>query len=205
MSDEPVVTLSDDALEIVQGVRADEDDPESLGLWLEVTGVDGSDFAYDMYFSGLDEVYPDDHVQRYGDLPVVIPQASVAKLAGARLEVEDGALVLVNPNRPAFDARDPESVGDLSSPVAQAVVELLETRINPAIASHGGFVSLVSVEDVTAYVRMGGGCQGCGMAAATLSQGVEAAILEHIPEITRIVDVTDHAAGTDPYYAQSKK
>lgn len=205
MADEQLLTLSDEALTMVREVRSDEDDPESLGLFLEVTGINGSDYAYDMYFSGMDEVEPDDHVQRYDDLPVVVPASSARKLEGARLDIEDGGLVLVNPNRPEFDATDPESTGDLSGPVAQAVLELLQEHINPAIASHGGFVSLVAIEDDIAVVRMGGGCQGCGMAAATLSQGVEAAIKENVPEISRVVDVTDHSAGSNPYYSQGKK
>src|SRR6266542_4874393 len=59
---------------------------------------------------------------------------------------------------------------------------------------------LVAVEGSIAYLRMGGGCQGCGMAAATMSQGIEVAILDSVPQITEVVDVTDHAEGTNPYY-----
>jgi Fe/S biogenesis protein NfuA len=205
MTDNSIVTLTDDALDVVRDVRNDEGDPETLGLWLEVTGVAGGDYAYDMYFSDMEEATPDDRVQRYGDLPIVIPAESVSRLQGARLDIEDGGLVLVNPNRPTFDAADVESVGDLTGPVAQALLELFETQINPAIAAHGGFVSLIAVEEETAFLRMGGGCQGCGMASATLGQGIEVAIREHVPEITRVVDVTDHASGDNPYYTESKK
>ena len=78
-------------------------------------------------------------------------------------------------------------------------------QINPQIAAHGGFAELVAVEGSIAYLRMGGGCQGCGMAAVTLSQGIEVAILDSVPEITEVVDVTDHAGGTNPYYEAAKK
>jgi Fe/S biogenesis protein NfuA len=94
---------------------------------------------------------------------------------------------------------------DLSGPVAQRVMQVLEQQINPAIAAHGGRADLVAVEDDTAYLRLSGGCAGCGLAAVTLSQGIEVAIFEAIPEITKVVDVTDHAAGTNPYYEPAKK
>ncbi len=82
---------------------------------------------------------------------------------------------------------------------------LLETAINPAVAGHGGVVSLVDVKDRMVYLQMGGGCQGCGMADVTLKQGIEAMIREELPEVADIIDVTDHAAGENPYSAASKK
>ena len=85
------------------------------------------------------------------------------------------------------------------------MIQVLEEQINPAIASHGGHAELVAVEEPIAYLRLGGGCQGCGMAAVTLSQGIEVAILESVPEITEVVDVTDHASGANPYYEAAKK
>jgi Fe/S biogenesis protein NfuA len=82
---------------------------------------------------------------------------------------------------------------------------VLDEQINPAIAAHGGRAELVTVEDGTAYLRLGGGCQGCGMATVTLSQGIEVAILDAVPEVTQVVDVTDHASGTNPYFESAKK
>jgi Fe/S biogenesis protein NfuA len=63
----------------------------------------------------------------------------------------------------------------------------------------------VAVEDDTAYLRLSGGCQGCGMASVTLSQGIEVVIKESVPEITKVVDVTDHASGANPYFESAKK
>ncbi len=83
---------------------------------------------------------------------------------------------------------------------AQTIRVLLETRINPAIAAHGGYITLIDIQDETAYVEMAGGCQGCGMADATLKQGVEVEIKSAVPAIERVLDVTDHAGGTNPYY-----
>ena len=84
--------------------------------------------------------------------------------------------------------------------VEERISQLLNAHINPAIASHGGYVNLLSVDGSTAHVEMGGGCQGCGMAAMTLRNGIEAAIKHNIPEITEVADATDHMAGTNPYY-----
>ena len=94
---------------------------------------------------------------------------------------------------------------DLSGDVAQRVVQVLEQQINPSIAAHGGRADLVAVEEGSAYLRLSGGCAGCGMAAVTLNQGIEVALRESVPEISRVIDVTDHAAGTNPYYEAAKK
>lgn len=84
---------------------------------------------------------------------------------------------------------------------AKAIEELLEKQINPALASHGGFVKLIKIEDRDVYVEMGGGCQGCASARATMRYGVEGAIRKVAPQVRNIIDATDHASGTNPYYA----
>lgn len=81
---------------------------------------------------------------------------------------------------------------------------LLDHRINPGVAAHAGFVELLDVKDGVAYLRLGGGCQGCGAADFTLKQGIETIIREEVPEVTQILDVTDHAAGMNPYYRPTK-
>ena len=84
------------------------------------------------------------------------------------------------------------------------VQAVLDREINPSIASHGGVIDLLDVKGNVVYIRMGGGCQGCGAADVTLKQGVEQAIRAQVPEVAEILDTTDHAAGTNPYYAPSK-
>jgi Fe-S cluster biogenesis protein NfuA len=81
-----------------------------------------------------------------------------------------------------------------------AIAELLEEQINPALASHGGFVHLVKVEDRDVYLEMGGGCQGCAASKATMRYGVESAIRRVAPQVRQVIDVTDHAAGVNPYF-----
>lgn len=88
--------------------------------------------------------------------------------------------------------------------IRRRVQEILDSKINPAVAMHGGYVELLDVRQNNVYIRMGGGCQGCGMANVTLKQGVEQSIREEIPEVGEILDTTDHASGRNPYYAPSK-
>ena len=84
------------------------------------------------------------------------------------------------------------------------VQELIDTQINPAIAGHGGFVDLIDVQDNRVYLQMGGGCQGCGAADITLKSGIERLIKEELPEVTEVLDTTDHSSGTNPYYTAGK-
>ena len=84
------------------------------------------------------------------------------------------------------------------------IQKLLEEEINPAVAGHGGHIELLDFMNNKVYLRMGGGCQGCGMASVTLKQGVERMIKEHFPQVEEIVDTTDHAKGGNPYYQPGK-
>jgi Fe/S biogenesis protein NfuA len=201
---DPILTITDVARDKILEVRAAEPGADALALWVTVTGESGGAYTYDMSFRALDDAGEIDVVQHHDDLPVVIDGDSVELLAGATLDFAASGMVMQNPNKPA-----PRTVSrpaaDLSGPVAQAVVRVLDEQINPAIASHGGRAELVAVEDSIAYLRLSGGCQGCGMASVTLSQGIEVAILDHVPEITEVVDVTDHASGTNPYFESAKK
>ena len=92
------------------------------------------------------------------------------------------------------------SADDLEAIIWDKVATVIEQEINPGIASHGGFIELLEVVNDTIYLMMGGGCQGCGMAALTLRQGVEAAIRDKVPEVGEVRDSTDHEAGLNPYF-----
>jgi Fe/S biogenesis protein NfuA len=204
MSD--LLTITDEARAKVLEVRAAEPDADELALWVEVSGEQAGAYTYLMEFRPTAELDADVVIEHDHDLPVAIPADSVDKLRGATLEF-NGGMVMQNPNRPVPESppildRPP---ADLSGEVPQRVLQVLEQQINPAIAAHGGYAELVAVEDSVAYLRLSGGCQGCGMAAVTLRQGIEVAILDMVPEITEVVDVTDHASGTNPYYEAAKK
>lgn len=186
-------------------MRSAEPEGETLALRVDVVGVSGPEFAYELTFAPLAEAAPGDAVGRSGDLPVVVPGQAVDKLQGATLDhVDPTGLVLRNPNRPR---PEPAATGpvELHGGVDERIRQLLDGQINPMLASHGGFATLDRVEGDTAYMTMGGGCQGCGLAALTLTEGIKATVEEAIPEIANVIDVTDHDAGENPFYTASQK
>jgi len=129
--------------------------------------------------------------------PVVgkaVGQAIRAALAGGQ------PAVAAKPAAPAT----PESTTP-DDALYERVADLFDSQVNPMVARHGGRVELIDVQDAVVMVRMGGGCQGCGMADVTLRQGIEAMLQQHVPEVKGIVDITDHAAGSNPYFAAAKK
>jgi len=202
---EPLLTITDQAREKVLEVRAEESDPDTLALWVAVSGEAAGAYTYTMEFRPLSDAGDADVVQRHDDLSVVLDADSLEKLSGATLDFSGAGMVMQNPNRPVAPSLADRPEADLSSPLAQRVVTVLEEEINPAIAAHGGRADLVAVDDNVAYLRLSGGCQGCGMASVTLSQGIEVAILDSVPEIEKVVDVTDHASGDNPYFEAAKK
>jgi Fe/S biogenesis protein NfuA len=210
LRDASVVTLTPEAHSVVREAMAAEPDPDALALWLEVRGVQAGSFVYDLYFQAVSDADDGDARDIHDGLHVVIPAGSVERLRGARLEWSEegeGGLVLVNPNRPTPAEAAPGVPPDVLSrgiagPLAQRVVGVLEEDVNPSIAGHGGRADLVALDedDGTAYLRLSGGCQGCAMSQMTLRQGIETALLQAVPELSRVVDVTDHGSGDNPYY-----
>ncbi len=203
---EDVMKVTDAAREVILSNLDEEPDDEALGLRVAVTGTEMSvnmifEYGYDLSIQSLDSLDGGDLVGTVGELTVIIPQDSVEKLTGAELDVPSnplqGGLVIRNPNRPdmegSFELSEEDSTTD-------RLAQLLNNHVNPSLAAHGGYVELVKVEDSKAYLLMGGGCQGCAMSAATLHQGVAAIVMQHVPEIVDVIDVTDHAAGENPFY-----
>lgn len=88
----------------------------------------------------------------------------------------------------------------LDADARRRIEEVLERNINPALASHGGWVKLVRIDGQDVFVEMGGGCQGCASSRATMKFGIERAIKEAAPSVRNVVDATDHEAGSNPYY-----
>jgi Fe/S biogenesis protein NfuA len=196
-----VFTVTPEAIARILELREQEDDAAGMALRVEVTGTSGVEYAYDLSFDPLSEADDADAVYHQGDLPVVVPVGSIEQLTGATLDIPAGGgpgLVLRNPNRP-----DPLSGKhlELTGTLAEKVQQLLTEQINPSLAAHGGFAELRGVEGTVVYVTMGGGCQGCAVSAMTLRDGIARSIQEAIPEVTEVVDVTDHAAGENPFYS----
>jgi Fe/S biogenesis protein NfuA len=197
------ITITERAHAQIVELRAAEPDGDGLGLRIEVTGIRGADFTYDLAFEAISEAGDDDHCYEADGLTVMIPKDSVENLKGSTLDLPSnsaqGGLVLRNPNRPTTPR-----LGDpieLSGSTEDRIKQLLAEQVNPALASHGGFATLVKVDGAAAHISMGGGCQGCAVSALTLRDGIEAAILAAVPEITEVVDTTDHGAGENPFYS----
>jgi len=185
-----LIQLTPIAKERVKSI-IDSEDLEVEGLRVSITGRTSNTFEYSL---GLEvELHPDDVVIDLGDLKVLVDSQSMDSLKGSIIDyVEDlnaSGFRVDNPNQPTWDDSR-----------AQKIQELIDTRINPSVASHGGNIQLLDVTEDSVYVHMGGGCQGCGQASATLKQGVQTMIQEEFPEIVNVIDTTDHAAGTNPYY-----
>lgn len=144
--------------------------------------------------SGIESVLIADNVVTLG-APHAVDWPSMGIGNIIRKHIRGGAAIVA----PAY-FEDLPSEGDLK----WAIGDLLEREINPAVASHGGFVELIDVKRNNVYIRLGGGCQGCGAADVTLKQGIEKAIRELVPRVGEILDTTDHAAGRNPYYSPAK-
>jgi Fe/S biogenesis protein NfuA len=163
---------------------------------LAIRGRSADSFLYD--FRSVEETasLPDDTVMDMGTFKVLVDPISATFLEGATVDfstADGGGFKIDNPN-PVW-----------TDPIAQAVARVIADRINPGIALHGGYIMLVDVQDGIAYVLMSGGCQGCGMARMTLQEGVSWIIREAVPEIKEVVDLTEHAAGTNPYYPRGQQ
>jgi len=214
----------------VRDFRAAAADPSDRVLSVRITGAADGAYVCALSLEPQAQIRASDTVQHEGDLTIVVANDSVEKLRGATVDWSEnrlgGGFVVINPNKPAPPplalptlpmspgaARPgpppgpprPSPTGGLDTDLARRVIAVLDRDINPSIASHGGHAELAAVEGATAYLRLGGGCQGCGMATVTLSQGIEVAITQAVPEIIQVVDVTDHASGTNPYFEPAKK
>lgn len=204
-----ILAIDEKALALLLEVRDREPDAADLGLVVGITGVEGDRFTYEMAFMRIDQAAPTDHVATDGPLPVICSEGDVDNLRGATLAMSKNllqpGLTIDNPNSPSPKIAAQGQAPDLTGTVAEQVVSTVDRVINPAIAAHGGYVEVVAVEDRIAYVRLGGGCQGCGMAQVTLSQGIETTITDLVEGVAKVVDVTDHAQGDNPYYEQAKK
>jgi len=130
------------------------------------------------------------------------PWQTVGKAVGQAIRAAlAGAAPAVAPKA----AAPPATPGADDDALYERVADLFESQVNPMVARHGGRVELIDVQDAVVMVRMAGGCQGCGMADVTLRQGIEAMLQQHVPDVKGVVDITDHAAGSNPYFAAAKK
>ncbi len=191
----PRLDLDSGAADRIRQFRERQGRPQAL-VTVAPQGLRGDRLAFSFGLADQEELGPDQvRVEGAPDIHFVAPRIIARHVIGSKVGADPltGALSLESTHRADQD------------PLARAVQELLDQEINPAVAGHGGYIGLLEVADGVAYVQMGGGCQGCGLAEVTLSHGVRGAIVSRFPEIVDVVDTTDHASGTNPYYEPSKK
>jgi Fe/S biogenesis protein NfuA len=193
-----MVTITEAAKEkIIELIDSSETKVKGLRLGAEAVSPLKVDFK--MAFLADDQDTSDDAVIEFEGFNVYIDADSLPNAQEANVDYVDGLM------GSGFKVeRAGVTPPNISGPIVDKIRQVIEERINPAVASHGGHVSLIDVKDKAVYLQLGGGCQGCGMADVTLKQGIEVMIKEAVPEIEEIYDVTDHAGGDNPYYQQSK-
>lgn len=189
----PLLTLTSVARDKIRSVQQAENRTESA-LRVSVEEESAAAWRYHLYFVETHERAPDDTSFEVEGIQILVDDQSAARLTGATLdyveELSGSWFKFDNPNKPPL----------LGNPIAAKVQELLDDKINPQVASHGGRVMLADVQETKVFLRFGGGCHGCGMSDVTLKQGIEVMIREAVPEVTEILDTTDHASGANPYY-----
>ena len=186
-----MLDITDKAREMLDKF-AEQADNDEVALKIVILGRVPKVFQYDLQLIGFDDSLGDDIRTEVDGLTVFVGARSAAYLDGTVLDYKEtlmgGGFSFENPN--------PLWIDDVSKSVA----EVIESQVNPLVASHGGHVDLVGVDDGKAMISFGGGCQGCGMVDVTLKEGIEVMITEGVPGITEVVDMTDHDAGTNPFY-----
>jgi Fe/S biogenesis protein NfuA len=174
-----------------------KEDQEQMITGVRITAETTSPLQanYRLAFMAEGQETDKDTILEYDGFNIYIDEESVPFTQDITLDFVEGLMGR------GFKIENPHKVPPhLKGSVAEKIQIIIDEKINPGIASHGGQVALIDVKDNTAYLQFGGGCQGCGMVDVTLKQGVEVMIKEAVPEIEAVRDITDHAEGTNPYY-----
>ncbi len=186
-----MLEITDKAREML-GKFSEQSENDLVALKVEIVGRGPKGFEYDLQLISKEDAMEDDVESDIGGLVVFVGARSAPYLEGTVLDYKEtlmgGGFSFENPN--------PLWIDDIS----KAVAEVISDQVNPLVASHGGHVDLVGVDGGNAMISFGGGCQGCGMVDVTLKEGIEVMITEEVPEITAVIDMTDHEAGANPFY-----
>jgi Fe/S biogenesis protein NfuA len=198
---QPSVAFTDLAKDTVLRFMQAQGD-EQWAVRIQVASPSPLDPRYEISIIEPDDRTDEDVVIDGHGFEVVMEPESAKLLHGASVDwvetLNESGFKVENPNL------TPIGSAPLEGPMADRVKQAIEQFVNPGVAQHGGHVTLVDVRDNIVYIRMGGGCQGCGMASVTLSQGIERILRDQVPEIEGIEDVTNHQGGENPYYEASK-
>lgn len=188
------ITVTDVAQIEIKRLMEDQDTP-IIGVRVTAEATSPLRANYRLAFVAEGQNSEKDTVIEYDGFNIYIDDASTKFTQDITLDFVDGLMGR------GFKIDNPHKVPPhLKGTVAEKIQSIVDEKINPGLASHGGHVALIDVKDDIAYLQFGGGCQGCGMVDVTLKQGVEVMIKEAVPEIKQVLDITDHAEGTNPYY-----
>lgn len=199
----PRVNFTAVAHQQLEAVLARQQQPAALRILVKNPG--GVSPQYDMALEPANAVRPGDTVIDAEGLRVLVDAQSLPAVQGATVDFSDDPLqpgfVVNPPTPPTIEVPD---AFDTSNPLEAQVQSVIEHDVNPGIAAHGGHAELVGIKDDVVFVALGGGCQGCSMASVTLKQGIEQILKQAIPRIRAVVDATDHAHGSNPFYTSDK-
>ena len=191
------IEITDSAKRFLNELVEKQDEP-GLGLRLRVTAPGTSAANCELIFCGVGENQDDDQLMRVGELSLFVESASTEWLIDAEIDYhQEQTGGRLNIRAPKIKGQAPAA----DAALVEQVAWLIDTEINPSLASHGGHVTLVDVSAAgVVSLQFGGGCQGCGMAGVTLQNGIEKTLTEKLPAVTAVIDATDHALGKNPYY-----
>ncbi|MFZ4810985.1 MAG: NifU family protein [Ilumatobacteraceae bacterium] len=199
-----IITVTSAAHVQLLAMRDAEPEGDRLGLRLAIESAVGDPFVYDLSFDIVTKAAFTDEVRTHTaddgtSIKVIIPAKDIESLTGAVLDHNDTqGLVIRNPNKPVPPMVEGLVRDDELSAEIEAVVG---TEVNPMLAAHGGFVTFVGHDgEGTAYLTMGGGCHGCSMSRMTMLDGVQTMLVDMVPGVERVKDLTDHAVGENPFY-----
>lgn len=193
----PEIKISRKAEDFFRELLAKQEMP-LLGVRLNVVQAGTPSADVKLAFCDDDDVRLTDAVVALAGFSLYIDAASAPFLNLATIDYAEGNLGgQLEIKAPDIKGKPP--AGDAA--IVEQVQFLLLSEINPAVAQHGGLVSLVEVtDDAIVVLRFGGGCHGCGMKDVTLKQGIEKTLLERVPGISGVRDITDHSTGANPYF-----
>lgn len=190
-----MITLTDTAREKIKEF-VDQADDECIGIRVLAAKVGRYTFRYQLQLTREQDLGGGDTRIENDGFDVIVDPQTASLMTGSTIDfitVESGE---------GFEIDNPAADPGWEDPLHQKVQKVIDEKVLPVVGAHGGWVELDRIEGATAFVSLGGGCQGCSSAGFTLSAGIEQAICHEVEEIDKVVDVTDHASGDQPFYKE---
>ena len=190
------VSISDSAIKYLENLLDSQDEPTNIRIFVSDPGTMRAETC--IVYSKVGEEEEDDILMEIDKISVFLENESLPFLEDCKVDYNPdkfgGQLTIRAPNAKIPSLKENSSIED-------KINYYLYSEVNPSLASHGGEVSLLEVIDSSkAVLKFGGGCQGCGMVDLTLKNGVEKTLIDNIPEITEIIDSTDHTFKDNAFY-----